>query len=103
MQLTASFGLLQDFLWAIKVAFVPTVKAVWKSPRLLLRPKDISRIFMSEVWVLMGPGIDENTVGIKKSLITPNASGVVLDLGAGRRYSRPLSARALSQCENHPC
>ena len=103
MKLTVSLELLQHLLWTVKVAFVPTVEAVWKSPGLLLRPKEISRIFMLAIWVIMGPGIDENIAGIKKSLITPNASGVVLDIGAGRRYSRPLYARALSQCENRPC
>ncbi|KAG6908655.1 hypothetical protein DXG01_003748 [Tephrocybe rancida] len=39
---------------------------------------------MSKLWVTYGPGIDANIQPQKASLITPNAHGVVLDIGAGK-------------------
>ena len=39
---------------------------------------------MSFAWVEMGDGIDQNGKIVKTALITPNAYGVVLDLGSGK-------------------
>ena len=44
---------------------------------------------MSFVWVEMGNGVDQNFKIAKTALITPNAYGVVLDLGSGK-HSRIL-------------
>ena len=38
---------------------------------------------MTHVWVPFGNGIDINARETKSSLLTPNAYGVVLDVGAG--------------------
>jgi len=35
----------------------------------------------------MGDGLDQNAADLKKSIITPNAFGVVLDIGAGAAFS----------------
>lgn len=96
MKLSNSLGLLNDFLVAVRIAFVPTVRAILRKPSLLLHPILLSREFMSHVWVLFGEGVDTNTAQIKSSLLTPNCFGVVLDVGAGnfssfRQYSAPPS------------
>lgn len=39
---------------------------------------------MTYVWTNFASGIDENSGVIKRSLITANAHGAVLDLGAGQ-------------------
>lgn len=84
MSVLERFGLLQDFYLALKLAFLPTLWQIWVTPSLLFRPTEISRIFFSHVWAAFGPGIDGNNVQLKTSLITPNAYGVVLDIGAGK-------------------
>ena len=83
MKLSAAFGLVQDLRFAVQAAFVPTLTAILKSPLLIIRPHEISRIFMSHVWKMFGNGVDENGRPVKEGLIRANASGVVLDIGAG--------------------
>ncbi|KAH0835644.1 hypothetical protein J3R83DRAFT_9395 [Lanmaoa asiatica] len=43
---------------------------------------------MSHVWASFGTGIDGNNSQVKTSLITQNAYGVVLDIGAGKILTR---------------
>ena len=38
---------------------------------------------MAHIWVLFGNPTDEGGRSTKEALITPNAYGVVLDIGAG--------------------
>ncbi|KAK7681726.1 hypothetical protein QCA50_015073 [Cerrena zonata] len=83
MNLSDKLGILHQLYFATSIAILPTCRAVLRSPSLLLRPHALSRVFMVHVWSQFGPGIDENTQGIKEALITPNAHGVVLDVGAG--------------------
>lgn len=83
MKLRNAFGLLVDLLYAIRVAFIPTVRAITRTPSLLFHPVQISRVFMSYVWSFFGDLINENTREIKNELIPQNAFGVVLDIGAG--------------------
>ena len=84
MKLSAAFSILVDLRFGIQAAFMPTLYAVLDSPSLLLRPSDFSRIFMANLWATFGNGVDENGRGVKQQLITLNAYGVVLDIGAGQ-------------------
>ena len=83
MKLSSATGLLGDLWSAVQIALLPTLRAVFHSPRLLLSPHALSDIFMAHVWSLFGNGIDENHRTLKAELITPHATGIVLDIGAG--------------------
>ncbi|GJE95945.1 methyltransferase domain-containing protein [Phanerochaete sordida] len=87
MHLSAALAPLGDMRMCLQIALWPTLKAILRRPSLLLHPSLISREFMSHVWVPFGAGIDENTRDVKTSLISPNAFGVVLDVGAGYGHS----------------
>jgi hypothetical protein len=95
MWFTAALRLLQGVWLTITCAFIPTLKDVWKQPSLLLHPITLSRIYMSHVWIPFGDGIDENARNSKQRLITPYATGVVLDVGAGE-FAQLLSMPYLS-------
>ncbi|KAH9939645.1 uncharacterized protein BXZ73DRAFT_88877 [Epithele typhae] len=83
MKISAALEPASQLAMACQIAFLPTLRAVLQNPLLLLRPREIGRIFFTHVWAQMGPGSDENTRDIKQGLITANASGVVVDIGAG--------------------
>lgn len=83
MKLSAAFSILLDLCVGIQVAFLPTLQAIIASPSLFFRPAALSRSFMANLWVTFGKGVDENGRPLKTQLITPNAHGVVLDIGAG--------------------
>ncbi|KAI0654320.1 hypothetical protein C8Q70DRAFT_1048050 [Cubamyces menziesii] len=87
MKLSAAFGLLTDLRLASQAAFLPTLKAVFRSPALLFYPREISRIFMAHVWKAFGNSTDESGRPVKASLIPSNAHGVVLDIGAGHGHT----------------
>lgn len=72
-----------DLSRAISIAFLPTLRAVWRDPAMALSPQALRREFMAHVWVQYGPGIDGNTRTLKERLVTASARGVVLDVGAG--------------------
>ena len=92
MGFSTYFDLIVWQLWfSLRIAFFPTLKAICKSPSLLLRPRDISRIVMAHVWKPFGDGLDENGRSVKQSLIPPNAHGVVLDIGAGTSRATKLA------------
>ena len=85
MQLRNAFALLQDLWEAVKIAFIPSVKDALRQPSLLLRPRDLTILFMAKVWEGgMAQATDEGGKPVKQNLITPHAYGVVLDLGAGK-------------------
>ena len=84
MKLSASLAILVDLRLAFQAALGPTIQAVLHSPSLIFRPAALSHLFMSHVWTAFGPGVDENGRSTKHRLITTNASGVVLDIGAGQ-------------------
>jgi len=84
MKLSAAFSILLDLHFAIQIAFMPTLYTVLDSSSLLLRPSVLSRIFMAKLWIVVGNGVDTNGRPVKQQLITPNAYGVVLDIGAGQ-------------------
>ena len=84
MSILKRYSLLFDLYLALRFALWPTVTHIWATPSLLFHPTAISRIFMSNVWTVFGPGIDQNSAQVKTALITQNAYGVVLDIGAGK-------------------
>ncbi|KAG0693241.1 S-adenosyl-L-methionine-dependent methyltransferase [Suillus ampliporus] len=87
MRLAAAFGLLPELCLVISTGLFPTILTVWRSPSLLFQPRELSRFFMSKVWNLYGNGVDGNAKGVKQTLITPHAYGVVLDIGAGHGHT----------------
>ncbi|KAG9024448.1 hypothetical protein FRB95_011517 [Tulasnella sp. JGI-2019a] len=68
---------------AMSYGLVPTVLYIIGHPFILLHPVSLSQIFFAYVWVLFGPGSDEGGYDTKTKLLTPHASGIVVDLGAG--------------------
>lgn len=85
MKLFAALALFPDLSFAIKIALWPTIVTLWQNPFLLFRPRVLSQIFMSHLWVVFGNEVDKNGRPVKRKLITPYAAGVVLDLGAGTK------------------
>lgn len=94
MRLSAAFSILTDFRAGVQVAIIPTICAIICSPSLLFRPSALSRLFMAKLWISFGKGVDEGGRPVKEHLITPNAHGVVLDIGAGSTLS-PLAQYVL--------
>lgn len=94
----SSFNLVHDLYLALKFALWPTIRHISTTPSVLFHPAAISRIFFSHVWTAFGAGIDENGAQLRTSLITPNAYGVVLDIGAGEPFVRSLDH---SPCSSH--
>ncbi|KAJ7672631.1 hypothetical protein B0H17DRAFT_1084032 [Mycena rosella] len=87
MKLSASFGLISDLRAAFGVAALPTFRAVCQRPSLALRPTELSRIFMAAVWAAFAAPTDEGARPAKLALISPHATGAVLDIGAGYGHS----------------
>jgi hypothetical protein len=83
MKLSAAFAVFTDLRLALQIAFWPTLVSIWQNPFFLLHPQKLSQVFMAHMWVVFGKGVDENGRPIKQQLITPHATGLVLDLGAG--------------------
>ncbi|KAF8869745.1 S-adenosyl-L-methionine-dependent methyltransferase [Infundibulicybe gibba] len=94
MKLSAAFGLLQDFRLAIQAALLPTLWEIFRSPSLIFRLTALSQFFMAHVWSALVEGVDENGRSTKEDLITPNACGVVLDLGAGYGHTTKYLQRS---------
>ncbi|KAJ7767426.1 hypothetical protein DFH07DRAFT_328086 [Mycena maculata] len=87
MKLSASFALMSDLRAAIGVATLPTLKAIWLTPSLIIHPAALSRIFMAAVWAAFAAPTDEGARATKRKLISPHAKGTVLDIGAGLGHS----------------
>lgn len=83
MKLSNALSVLTDLRIAFTIAMLPTLRDVLRSPTLLLRPQALSRVFMAHLWGIYGDGSDLNSRDVKSDLITPNAHGSVLDVGAG--------------------
>jgi hypothetical protein len=84
MKLTSAFAILIDLRYAIQWAFLPTIQDLWRTPALIFKPAMLSHVFMAHVWVGFGNPTDEGGKAVKLDLITPNAHGTVLDIGAGQ-------------------
>ncbi|KAJ7736716.1 S-adenosyl-L-methionine-dependent methyltransferase [Mycena maculata] len=63
------------------------LRAIFASPSLIFNPAALSRISFANVWIPFSQGLDEHTREDKAKLITPHATGAVLDLGAGHGYT----------------
>lgn len=87
MKLSNAFGLLNDLWFGLTVALVPTVKAVLRNPLLLFQPSKISSLYLANMWLFFGDGVDSGAKDVKETLITPYAYGTVLDIGAGMHLS----------------
>ncbi|KAF8583394.1 hypothetical protein K439DRAFT_1634449 [Ramaria rubella] len=98
MKLSEAFSILIDLTYALKLAFLPTLIEIVKSPRLLFSPHNLSHLFFHNVWTLFGNGANQASYSVKTELISPNAHGVVLDLGAGHGHTVPyLSTSRVSK------
>ncbi|THU98989.1 hypothetical protein K435DRAFT_777179 [Dendrothele bispora CBS 962.96] len=80
MKLSNIFGILLHMIEHVQIALIPTLKDIYKNPYLIFHP---SHPFFTNVWAVIGPGIDERETEMKRALVYPHARGVVLDLGAG--------------------
>ncbi|KAI0739629.1 hypothetical protein C8Q80DRAFT_1199847 [Daedaleopsis nitida] len=87
MKISKAFAIVEDLRLAVQAAFVPTVLAMLRSPLLIIRPHEVSRIFMSHVWKAFSDGIDQGGRPVKEELIRANAKGIVLDIGAGHGHT----------------
>jgi hypothetical protein len=84
MKLTAAFSILFYLFTTLRIATGPALRSILAEPTLLLWPSALSRMFMAKVWEGgFANGTDEGARPVKTDLITPNAEGTVLDLGAG--------------------
>jgi len=83
MKLSSNIPLISELIAFTLAGLGPTLKAIVKTPSLLLHPNGLSRLFMSHVWAAYGNSVDEAAQSTKTHLITPNAHGIVLDIGAG--------------------
>ncbi|KAJ7117910.1 hypothetical protein C8R43DRAFT_1036872 [Mycena crocata] len=72
---------------ALMVGIPPVFRAIYHSPSLLFNFAALSRISMAAIWIPFGQGGDSQSSGDKKNLITPHATGVVLDIGAGHGHT----------------
>ena len=87
MKLANALSPLFDLRFALSTALYPTLKSILFNPWLLLRPFEVSRVFMGHLWVVFGDGVDGAGKEVKDGLVKPYAKGVVLDLGAGEYLS----------------
>ncbi|KAF9653794.1 hypothetical protein BDM02DRAFT_1083086 [Thelephora ganbajun] len=87
MRLSNALSPLADLRYAIGASLWPTILDIYKSPSLFFRPAALSQVIMAHIWVLFGNPTDEGGRPTKQRLITPNAHGVVLDVGAGHGHT----------------
>jgi hypothetical protein len=87
MKISRAFELPVRLYHVVRCALLPTIQALWQTPALIFSSTMISRLFMARVWIAMGDSIDEGRKVVKSNLITPNAYGTILDLGAGQIVS----------------
>lgn len=83
MKLSNALSPLVDLRYAIGTSLWPTILDIYNSPSLLLRPAALSQIVMAHIWLLFGDPTDEGGRPTKSDLISPNAHGIILDIGAG--------------------
>ena len=83
MKLSNALSPLADLRSAIGASLWPTILDIYDSPSILFRPAVLSQVVMTHIWAVFGGPTDENGRHTKEGLITPNAHGVVLDIGAG--------------------
>jgi hypothetical protein len=87
MRLSKAFAIFSDLWMGVRIAFWPTCVAVWQSPTLLLQPRRLSQTLFTPIWDVLGVFADQACSSVKEKLITPDAYGSVLDLGAGNNLT----------------
>lgn len=75
---------IQHLLEIIRAASIPFLRNVIAQPTLLAHPTQLRERFFMCIWQYMADGVDEAGAESKQDLIFSRASGVVLDLGAGK-------------------
>lgn len=107
MKLKNALGIVFHIYGSVQIALWPTLLELSRKPSLLFSPRSSRRIFMAHLWKLLGDGIDGNESPNRIELITPNAQGVVLDLGAGPSTIDPCTSTMLEIDHHHrawpPC
>ncbi|CAK5277987.1 unnamed protein product [Mycena citricolor] len=83
MKLTEALGIVHQMGFTMFLGFPVVFKAIWATPSLLFRPRELSRISMNALWMLFGEGSDQGSRDDKIKLIRANSYGTVLDIGAG--------------------
>ncbi|KAJ3143226.1 hypothetical protein HK100_000025 [Physocladia obscura] len=69
-----------EMLSVLRAALLPTVFAIFRQPSLLLHGRQLQQRIMASIWTGgMGDGVNENNKQVRARLITPNATGIVLD------------------------
>lgn len=96
MKLYNAFCIWQDLPFTFWTGLKPTLGDIFKQLSLLLSPTALAHVFMAHLWAVVGEGLDEGHRETKQNIITRNASGVVLDIGAGISHTLPLSSTILS-------
>ncbi|KAJ7734772.1 S-adenosyl-L-methionine-dependent methyltransferase [Mycena maculata] len=86
MKFSAIFEIVDTMRVALMLGIPSVFRAAWASPSLLFNPAALSRISMASIWISFSQG-DAHAQGDKEKLITPYATGVVLDLGAGHGHT----------------
>jgi len=74
---------LQDLSFGTRHAFSPTLRGIYQHPRIIFNLRALSKLFFSHLWKAFADGVDGNSHQEKQKLITPHATGIVLELGAG--------------------
>ncbi|KAI9349162.1 S-adenosyl-L-methionine-dependent methyltransferase [Obelidium mucronatum] len=81
-------GIVWDMFSAIQVSFIPTLWAIVGTPSLLWNWRKLQQVVMGNIWANgFGEGVNSGSATIKERLITPNARGVVMDIGAGHGHT----------------
>lgn len=94
MKLSSALQPFWQICYGVPFAWRPTVRALWQTPALILQPAKVSQLFMAHLWTAFADPIDNGSQELKEDLITSNAYGVVLDLGAGQSSHRPSSIQS---------
>ncbi|KAJ7655688.1 hypothetical protein DFH06DRAFT_481955 [Mycena polygramma] len=87
MKIRAVLDILDQMRVAFMIGAPAALRAIFVSPSLLFNPTALSRISMANIWILFGKHGDEHSRVDKQKLITPNARGIVLDLGAAHGHT----------------
>ncbi|KZP22885.1 hypothetical protein FIBSPDRAFT_786565 [Athelia psychrophila] len=94
MRLSSALRPFWQICYGTSFAWRPTMRALWTTPALMLHPAKVSQLFMAHLWTAFADPIDDGSRELKEDLITTNAYGVVLDLGAGYGHT----AKYLDRC-----
>ncbi|KAJ6510550.1 hypothetical protein C8R45DRAFT_858492 [Mycena sanguinolenta] len=84
---SAVLDLIGQIKATLTLGLPPVLRAIYAQPSLMFNWTAISRISFATVWMAFGQGGDGHGREDKTKLITPHATGVVLDIGAGHGYT----------------